>query len=117
MKHVAAACMFAVVKEGRDIRQLKELLGISLNQIKLARQNASDMIENQTQEMCLERKQRSDCIRDELNPYVFDFLKDDEFTQLDKGLWMLLILELGRLGQRTKEFEGIRAKCSNTERF
>ncbi len=85
MKHVAAACMFAVVQEdtGTSNRQLQKLLGISLHQIKTARQNASDMIENERLELSLDRKQRSDCVRDKLKPYVFNFLKDDEFTRLD----------------------------------
>ena len=85
IKHVAAACMFAVVQEdtGTSNRQLQKLLGISLHQIKTARQNASDMIENERLELSLDRKQRSDCVRDKLKPYVFNFLKDDEFTRLD----------------------------------
>jgi hypothetical protein len=85
MKNVTAACVFHIVQEQKDVSNLalENLLGVSRHQLALARQHVLDMIQGNKRGLTLVRKQRSDAIRDKVVPYVYHYIKDDEFTRLD----------------------------------
>ena len=85
VNNVVAACLFTIVKEKNDVgdNDLKKLLGISVNQITLARKTIQDLMTNDYTMKIQERKIRKDKILVKLEPYVFNFLLDDKYTRLD----------------------------------
>jgi hypothetical protein len=89
VKNVAAACVFNIVQqENKQFSNvaLTKFLGLSKHQLKLARRNVLDMIANDKHGLTLERKKRSDFIRDKLALYVYDYLKDYDVTRLDTNM-------------------------------
>ena len=85
MKNVLAACMLAIERDNKLIsnNELHKFLHVSRPQLTIARRNARDMIQNGNMGLSLKRKQRSDAIRDNLAPFVYDYLKDETVTRLD----------------------------------
>ena len=105
VKHVTSACMFKMVKECNNnisTNALAKAIGVSWHQANIARNSATDMVaqvvgeepfageedgwllvdaNNTINEFVLST--RSDYIQEKLEPYVFAFLLDDEFTRLD----------------------------------
>mmetsp|Transcript_36321 Transcript_36321/g.73994 ORF Transcript_36321/g.73994 Transcript_36321/m.73994 type:complete len:256 (+) Transcript_36321:86-853(+) len=87
VKNAVTACVWAIVKDGDDVsrNKLVDLLGTTDNQIKAAVTLARELIEKKTFITELERAQRSDYIRDELLPFLLDWLEDDTVTRFDSN--------------------------------
>ncbi|KAL9179414.1 hypothetical protein ACHAXT_008704 [Thalassiosira profunda] len=86
-KYVCVASVFHAVGEHDNASTLRisQALGTSTNQIKTARARVRELLENNAIMTPPERAKRKDRIRDAIEPYVFEFLFDDEFTQLVPG--------------------------------
>ena len=70
-----------------DVRnnKLSELIGTSIQQIKIARDGVQVMLDSKSRVRRLQRQFRKDRIREKLEPYAFDFCKDDDFSRLDSN--------------------------------
>ena len=95
MKHLVAASLFHIEKENINVsnRSIEDFLGVTHRQVKSARKIVQDMINNNKQGVNLQRKVRSDYIRPKLKPYVYDFLKDDEYTRLDTSQGLVDVID------------------------
>lgn len=85
IKNVVAACLFRIVKDKAKVSNsaMRSMIGTSWNQVKLARVQVQNLLNNNAIIAPLKRNIRKDCIRKKLEPYVFDFLQRDEYTTLN----------------------------------
>ena len=95
MKHVMAASVFHIVKENIQVsnRSIQDFLGVNHRQVEAGQKIVQDMIHNNKQGVKLTRKVRSDYIRPKLKPFVYDFLKDDEYTRLDTSQGLVDVID------------------------
>ena len=88
VKNVCCAACFDLAKlddHNNPISRtpVARILGTTRHQVDIAINQAKDLIASQSATVVLERKRRSDYIKDDLAPFVYNFLADDEYTRLD----------------------------------
>lgn len=86
VKNIAKASVWEVVSrkdETTSDAALSRATGATCRQIKSARSEVEELIKAKTKVTALRRKQRKDFIQVKLEPYVWDFTQDDDYTRLD----------------------------------
>jgi hypothetical protein len=108
VKNVIVACLFHLVTEGDaeslQVKTLATKLGTSWRQIEFAIEEIDLLMEEGHQVTELKRKTRCDKILDKLQPYVFDFLIDDQYTRVNTNSKQMTMTPMGKemtIPQRT----------------
>jgi hypothetical protein len=85
VKNVATAAIFHIVSEEikMPMEAMMRILGTTKRQIKYAIAEIDLLISENCTVKALTRKTRCDKIVDKLEPYIFDFVTDNEFTRVD----------------------------------
>ena len=108
IKNVCCACMFNIAKNKVKVSRkvLTSFIGVSMRQIHLALTKASDLIENNKVMGTLDRQLMKDYIQVKLEPHVYSFLLDDDYTRLDTNQGLLQVID-PRTGEETTEHKRI----------
>ena len=74
--------MFNIAKSNCSFNgsNLRKILGFTYRQLELGETNAYYLIKNKEITGAFERKERKDYVRVKLEPYVYSFLTDDNYT-------------------------------------
>lgn len=85
VKNVAISCVFGLPENENKVsyKAINKLTGLSMNQLKQARESVNTMLTTNSQVIPLSRKQRNDCIRGVAEQYIWLYLQDDDYTRLD----------------------------------
>ena len=90
IKNLALSAVFSKVKEGHgvcevNLSEMSRRININRPQLKIAVDTAHSLLYN-NQPICFpKRQERKDCVRTKIQPFVYQYALDDDYTRFDSN--------------------------------